>query len=122
MYEIYSPNLLNTRPNQLVSCPKHPDLNFFRWANPDNILHRYEEGLRSWQVMYSSTELTDDSLDQYWTNMNKYKDFCHLTVTSNDFPLTMSEPEPEPTTEPWPEPTNEPEPVPDLQSRQLPSS
>ena len=77
-------------------------------------MHKYEEGLRSWQVMYSSTELTDDFLDQYGTNTNKYKDLCYLTVTPNDFPLTMTEPEPEPTTEP--------EPVPDLQSRQLPSS
>lgn len=64
--------------------------------------------------MYSSTELTDDFLDQYGLNMNKYKDLCYLNVTPNDFPLSMNKPDPEPTTEP--------ELVPDLQSRQLPSS
>lgn len=47
MYQMYFATLLNTRPNQLVNFPKHPDLNFFGWANPDYIVHRYEEGLRS---------------------------------------------------------------------------
>ena len=114
MYRMYSSTLLNTHPNQLVSCPKYPHLNFFRWANPDYIVHRYEEGLRRWQIMYSSTDVTDNFLDQYGTNMDKIRDLCHLTITPNDFPSTLSEPEPEPTTEP--------EPVSDLQFRQLPSS
>ena len=29
MYRIYSPTLLNTHPNQLVSFPRHSDHNFF---------------------------------------------------------------------------------------------
>ena len=64
--------------------------------------------------MYSSTDIMDDFLDQYGTNMDQLRDLCHLTITPNDFPSTLSEPESEPTTEP--------EPVSDLQFRQLSSS
>lgn len=63
--------------------------------------------------MYSSTDIMDDFLDQYGTNMKKLED-CHLTITPNDSLLTMSEPKPELLTES--------EPVPDLLSMQLPSS
>ena len=73
MYNMYSPTLLGTCRNQLVSCPWLADHNFFIWANPDLIVHRYEEGLKSWQIMYSSYEHTNEYLDQYGTN--QYKDF-----------------------------------------------
>lgn len=89
---MYSPTLLNTCPNQLVSFPRHPDHNFFIWANPDYIVHRYEEGLKSWQIMYSSTEHTEEYLNQYGTN--ECKDFSNLVISIDDLLLTILEPEP----------------------------
>ena len=88
---MYSPTLLNTRPNKLISFPGHPDHNFFIWANPDLIVHRYEEGLKSWQIMYSFYEFTDDYLNQYGTN--EYKDFSSLVLSVDDFPSTIPEPD-----------------------------
>ena len=41
MYNMYSPTLLGTCRNRLVSCPWLADHNFFIWANPDLIVHRY---------------------------------------------------------------------------------
>ena len=102
MYNMYSPTLLGTCRNQLVSCPWLADHNFFILANPDLIVHRYEEGLKSWQIMYSSYEVTDNYLDQYGTN--EYKDFSNLTISVDDFPPTVTEPdlalEPYPQSEP----------------------
>ena len=90
---MYSPTLLNTRPNQLINFPRHPDHNFFIWANPDLIVHRYDEGLRSWQIMYSTAEHTEEYLNQYGTN--EYKDLSHLTISIDDLPSTVFVPEPD---------------------------
>lgn len=68
MLSMYSPTLLNTTPHQLVYFPKNPDHNFYIWANPDLIVHSFEEGLKSWQTMYSSYEYADMPLDQYGSN------------------------------------------------------
>ena len=73
------------------SCPWLPDHNLFIWANPDLIVHRYDSGLKSWQVMYSSYEIMDEYLDQYGTN--EYKDFSNLTISVDDFHSTITEPE-----------------------------
>ena len=102
LHNMYSPTLLNTRPNQLVSFPRHPDHNFFIWANPDYIVHRHEEGLRCWQIMYSSTEHTEEYLYQYRTNENK--DLSNLTINIDDLPSTILEPEPDFEPNPVPEP------------------
>ena len=91
MYKMYSPTLLSSCRNQLVSCPWLPDHNLFIWANPDLIVHRYDRGLKSWQVMYSSYEIMDGYLDQYGTN--EYKDFSNLTISVDDFHSTITEPE-----------------------------
>ena len=112
MYSKYSPTLLNTRLNQLISFPGYPDHNFFIWANPDLIVHRYEEGLKSWQIMYSSYEHTDEYLSQYGTN--EYKDFSSLTISVDDLPSTILEPDLESY------PLSEPDPASAL--RVLPSS
>ena len=93
MYSMYSPTLLNTRPNKLISFPGHPDHNFFIWANPDLIVHRYEEGLKSWQIMYSSYEHTNEYLSQY--EKNEYKDLSGLTISVDDLPSTILEPHPD---------------------------
>lgn len=53
MYSMYSPTLLDTRPNRQICFPRHPDHNFFIWGNPDNIVHRNDARLKSLQVMYS---------------------------------------------------------------------
>ena len=102
MYKMYSPTLLGTCRNQLVSCPWLADHNLFIWANPDLIVHRYDQGLKSWQVMYSSFEVMDDYLDQYGTN--EYKDLSNLTISVDYFPSIMTEPElalkPHPQSEP----------------------
>lgn len=42
--------------------------------------------------MYSSYEHTDEYLSQYGTN--EYKDFLNLTISVDDLPLTILEPEP----------------------------
>ena len=41
--------------------------------------------------MYSSYEVMDDYLDQYGTN--EYKDLSNLTISVDDFPSAMTEPE-----------------------------
>ena len=93
LYKMYSPTLLRACRNQLVSCPWLADHNFFIWANPDLIVHRYEEGLKSWQIMYSSYEITDYYLDQYGTN--EYEDFSSLNPSVGDLPPAIFEPETE---------------------------
>ena len=75
------------------------------WANPDLIVHRYEEGLKIWRIMYSSYEHTDEYLSQYGTN--EYKDFSSLTISVVDLPSTILDPEPG--LEPYP--LFEPDPV-----------
>ena len=102
MYNMYSPTFLNVCPNQLVSFPRHPDHNFFIWANPDNIVHRYDEGLRSWQIMYSSFEYIEEYIDRYGTNM--YKDFSHLAISIDDLPSPILVPKPGLDHNPVPEP------------------
>lgn len=87
MHNMYSLNMLNTRLNQLVSFLRHSDHNFFIWANPDLIVHRYDEGLRSWQIKYSTAEHTEEYLNQYGTN--EYKDLSHLTISVDNPPSTM---------------------------------
>ena len=56
-------------------------------------MHRYEEGLKSWQIMYSSYEITDYYLDQYGTN--EYEDFSSLNPSVGDLPPAFVEPETE---------------------------
>lgn len=56
MLSMYSSTLLNAQPNQLVSFPRHPDHNLFIWANPDLLVHRFDDGLRSFQIKYSAEE------------------------------------------------------------------
>ena len=87
---MYSLTLLNTHPNQLVCFPRHPDHNFFILAKPDYIVHRHDEGLRSWQIMYCSTELTREYLHQYGTN--EYKGLSNLDISIDHLPLTILEP------------------------------
>lgn len=99
---MYSPTLLNACPNQLFSFSRHPDHNFFIWAKSDYIVHRYEEGLRNWQIMYSSTEPTEEYLNQYGTN--EYKDLSNIAINIDDLPSTILEPEPNFEPNPVPEP------------------
>ena len=68
MLSMYSPTLLDSTPNQLVNFPNHPDHNFFIWANPNLIVHRFDKGLKSWQIKYSAEEHMDEFLGQYGTN------------------------------------------------------
>ena len=68
MLSMYSPTLLETIPNKLISFPHHPDHNFFVWANPDLVVHKYDSGLKSWHVKYSVKERMEEYLDQYGTN------------------------------------------------------
>ena len=89
---MYSPTLLNTHPNQLVRFLRHPYHNFFVRANPDYIVHKFEEGLKSWQIMYSSFEHIEEYLSQY--RPNEYKDFSNLTISIDDLPLTILKPKP----------------------------
>ena len=77
MYSMYSPTLLDTRPDRLIYFPRNPDHNFYIWGNPDNIVHRNNAGLKSWKIMYSCYEITDEYLDQYGTNL--YRDLSRLT-------------------------------------------
>ena len=88
---MYSPTLLGTCRNQLVSFPWLAYHNLFIWANPNLIVHRYDKGLKSWQVMYSSYEVMDNYLDQYGTN--EYKDLSNITISVDDFPSTVTESE-----------------------------
>ena len=92
MYSMYSPTLLDTRPNRLIYFPRNPDHSFYIWGNPDYIVHRNDAGLKSWQIMYSCYEHTEEYLSQYGTNMNK--DLSNLTISLDDLPLTILEPEP----------------------------
>ena len=91
MYSMYSPTLLDTRPNRLIYFPRNPDHNFFIWGNPDLIVHRNDAGLKSWQIMYSCHEVTEEYLDLYGTN--EYKDPSHLTSSIDELPSTILEPE-----------------------------
>ena len=88
---MYSPTLLDTRRDQLIYFPRNPDHNFYIWGDPDNIVHRNDAGLKSWQVMYSCYEITDEYLDQYGTDV--YRDLSNLTFSLSDLPLTICEPE-----------------------------
>lgn len=63
MLSMYSPTLLKTIPNKLISFPHHPDHNFFVWANPDLVVHKYDSVLKSWQVKYSAEEHMDEYLN-----------------------------------------------------------
>ena len=92
MYNMYSPTLLDTRPNHLVYFPRNIDHNFYIWGNPDNIVHRNDTGLKSWQIMYSCYEITEEYLNQYGTNM--YKDLSNLTSSIDELPLAILDPEP----------------------------
>ena len=96
---MYSPTLLNTTPHQLVSFPKNPDHNFYIWANPDLIVHRFDKGPRSWQVKYSTEEHMDKPLDQYGTN--ELEDFSHIDVRVEDLPLAIPLAEHGPDQSPW---------------------
>ena len=91
MYNMYSPTLLDTRRDQLIYFPRNPDHIFYIWGNPDHIVHRNDAGLKSWQVMYSCCEITDEYVDQYGTNV--YRDLSDLTFSLSDLPLTILEPE-----------------------------
>ena len=71
MYDIYSPTLLKSMPNQLIAFPKNPDHNFFIWANPDLIVHRFGKCLKSWQVKISTEEHMDEYLDQYGSKISR---------------------------------------------------
>lgn len=68
MLSMYSPTLLVSIPNQLVSFPRLTEHNFFIWANPDFIVHKYDSGLKSWEIKYSAEEHMDEYIDQYGTN------------------------------------------------------
>lgn len=93
MHNMYSPTLLNNQPNQLVSFPRYPDHNFVIWANPDLIVHRFDKGLRSRQIKYSTEEHMEEYLNQYGTN--EYKNISHITISIDDFPpaVLVSEPD-----------------------------
>ena len=93
MYNMYSPTLLDIRPNCLVYFPRNPDHSFYIWGNPDYIVHRNDAGLKSWQIMYSYYEITEEYLDQYGTNM--YKDLSNLTSSIDELPLAILEAEPD---------------------------
>ena len=95
MLSMYSPTLLETIPNKLVSFPQHTDHNFFIWANPDFIVHKYDSGLKSWQIKYSAEEHMDEYIDQY--GMNEFKDLSHIDLRIDDLPLATSLAEPEQT-------------------------
>ena len=84
MLSMYSLTLLNTQPNQLVSFPKHPDHNFFIWANPDFLVHRFDEGLRSFQIKYSTKEYMERPFDQYGTD--EFEDMSHVDAKIDDLP------------------------------------
>lgn len=60
---MYSPTLLASTPDQLVSCSWLTDHNFFVWANPDFIVHRHDSGLKSWQIKFSTKEHVDEYLE-----------------------------------------------------------
>ena len=94
MLSMYSPTLLETIPNKLISFPRHPDHNFFVWANPDLVVHKYDSGLKSWQIKYSAEEHMDEYLDQYGTN--ELEDFSHLDLRVEDLVQTSTLAEPEP--------------------------
>ena len=90
---MYSPTLLNTHPTRVICFLKHPDHNFYVWAYPDSIVHRNDEGLRSWQIMYCSFEHIEEYLDQYGTNL--YKDLSLLSLSIDDLGSATPLAEPE---------------------------
>lgn len=94
MLSMYSPTLLGTIPNRLISFPHHPDHNFFIWANPDFVVHKYDSGLKSWQVKYSAEEHMEEYLDQNGTNEFEY--FSHLDLRIEDLAQTTTLAELEP--------------------------
>ena len=102
MYNMYSPTLLDTRPNRLICFLRHLDRNFYVWGDPDNIVHRNDAGLKSWKIMYSCYEHIEEYLSQYGTN--EYKDFTNLTISIDDLPSTILEPEPGLESQPLSEP------------------
>lgn len=83
---MYSPSFLRKTPNKLVSFPNNPDHNFIIRASPDLLVHRYDSGLKSWQVKYSTEEHMDDYLEQYGTN--DLEDFSHLDPRVEDLVST----------------------------------
>lgn len=87
MYSMYSPTLLESSPNQLIGFPRHVGFNFFIWANPDNIVHRYDRGLKSWQTKISTEEHMNEPIDQYGSN--KLEDFSHLDPRIENLPLAL---------------------------------
>ena len=95
MLSMYSPTLLASIPNKLVSFPRHTDHNFFIWANPDFVVHKYDSGLKSWQIKYSVEEHMDEYIDQYGTN--ELIDLSHIDLRVDDLPLATPLVEPEPT-------------------------
>ena len=88
MYSMYSPTLLDTRRDRLVFFPRNPDHSFRIWGNPDNIVHRYDAGLKRWQVMYSCYEIYEEYLNQYGSNMSK--DLTHLTSSIDELPPAIT--------------------------------
>lgn len=88
MLSIYYPTLVETIPNKLISFPRHPDHNFFVWANPDLVVHKYDSGLKSWQIKYSAEEHIDEYLDQY--GMDELEDFSHLDLRVEDLVQTTT--------------------------------
>ena len=95
MLNMYSPTLLASTPNQLVSCPWLTDHNFFIWANPDFVVHRYDRGLKSWQIKLSTEEHMDEYLEQYGTN--EMLDLSGINPRIDDLPLATQLVVPEPT-------------------------
>ena len=87
MYNMYSPTFLKSTPNQLISFPRHVGFNFFIWANPDNIVHRYDRGLKSWQTKISTEEHMNEPIDQYGSN--ELEDFSHLDPRIENLPLAL---------------------------------
>ena len=91
MYCMYSPTLLDTRRDRLIYFPRNPDHSFYIWGNPDSIVHRNDAGVKSWQVMYSCYEISEEYLDQYGTNI--YRDLSHLTSSVDELPLAITNPD-----------------------------
>lgn len=75
----WSPILLQTEPNMLISFEKNPDFNFLTLANVDLIVHRNDSWLRSYNIMYSVNESLEWVGYQYGTN--DYRDFSNICPT-----------------------------------------
>lgn len=94
MLNMYSPTLLETILNKLIRFPNHPDHNFFVWTNPHFVVHRYDSGLKSWQIKYSDEEHMDEFLDKYGTN--ELEDISCIDTRVEDLPYIMPLGEPNP--------------------------